>query len=457
MPLQHGREPTGKLGELEAEQLIRGICFKNGPPRRTGVELEWLLQDAYDPLSPVAPTRLASAVADVRTLPLRSAVSVEPGGQLELSSPPTDSVDACVACAQADLALVRKVLESHGLVLSGHGHDPWHSPRRLLAEPRYRALETYLDRFGPAGRSMMCSTASVQVCVDAGEASDGVHGYERRWRFAHLLGPVLLAAFAHSPLSGGVPTGWKSTRQHVWACLDPARSSAPADGGDPRAAWAAYALDAPVLCVRNEEGPWTVPEGLSFRDWVRGRGPRPVTEDDVLYHLTTLFPPVRPRGHLELRMIDAQPGADGWVVPLAVTTALFDDPVATRAAARALESLTGPPGGPTVTPAYGLPDGPTDGPVDGPVDGPADGPADGPDRGPRHPLWSAAARHGLADPRLHEAAVVCFTAASKALARTGASPAVRSAVDGFYERYVAAGRCPADDLLDSVTRRDIAS
>ncbi len=79
------------------------------------------------------------------------------------------------------------------------------------------------------------------------------------------------------------------------------------------------------MCVRRDGGPWDVPEGMTFRQWSRTGAPSPPTREDLDYHLTTLFPPVRPRGHLELRMIDAQPGDDGWMVPLAVTAALFDD------------------------------------------------------------------------------------------------------------------------------------
>ncbi|WP_097257123.1 MULTISPECIES: ergothioneine biosynthesis glutamate--cysteine ligase EgtA [unclassified Streptomyces] len=425
VPVRNERERARPIKEVEAEELIQGICFKNGPPRRTGVELEWLLHDPDDPLCPVGPERLAPAVAEVRALPLRSTVTTEPGGQLELSSPPSPSLDDCITVVDSDLALVRGVLKGHGLVLTGHGHDLWRAPRRVLTEPRYAAMETYFDRFGSAGRSMMCSTASVQVCVDSGDDTDGPHGYRFRWRLAHLLGPVLVAAFANSPLAGGRPTGWKSTRQRVWASLDPARTLAPAPAADPRTAWASYALDAPVLCVRADGTDWTAPAGLTFRDWLRGRGPRPATEDDLRYHLTTLFPPVRPRGHLELRMIDAQPGEDGWIVPLAVTTALLDDPTAAGLALRALQPLVGD--------------------------------TDTPERAPRHPLWRAAARHGPAHPPLRDAAVACFAAAGEALARRGASAAVRSAVVSFVDRYVSQGRCPADDLLDTVPRKDIGS
>ena len=130
---------------------------------------------------------------------------------------------------------------------------------------------------------------------------------------------MLVAAFANSPLRRGRPTGWRSSRQQVWAHMDPGRTRPPELNGDPRDDWAAYALDAQVMCVRDDgSGDWTAPPGLTLRDWVRGGAVedrlRPPTTEDLVYHLSTLFPPVRPRGHLELRMIDAQPG-DGWIVP----------------------------------------------------------------------------------------------------------------------------------------------
>ena len=108
---------------------------------------------------------------------------------------------------------------------------------------------------------------------------------------------------------------------------------------DPRAAWIDYALSAEVMCVRRPgDEPWTAPAGLTFRGWLRGGGERPPTLEDLSYHLSTLFPPVRPRGHLEYRVIDAQAG-DGWIVPAAVVTALLDDETASQAAMAAAEVL----------------------------------------------------------------------------------------------------------------------
>ncbi|MEW2218595.1 ergothioneine biosynthesis glutamate--cysteine ligase EgtA [Streptomyces sp. NPDC006990] len=458
------------LSEAAALAYVHGICFKTGPPRRVGVELEWLVRplppasggdtgpraphsppagaagpapphrsgapqppyphrppqtgSPHRPVARVGATALRAAATALREVPLSSAISVEPGGQLEFSSQPAPSLSSCVRTVSADLTAARARLHRHGIALVGHGLDP-RPPLRLLEDRRYRAMEAYFDRTGPAGRAMMCSTASVQVCLDAGTAEPGPFGMGRRWLLAHLLGAVLTAAFANSPAGEGPWAGWRSARQGVWAALDGYRNLAPPGGGhSPREAWARYVLDAPLLCVRSARGPWTVPaDGMTFRQWIRrssrpGTGPgalRPPLLDDLVYHLTTLFPPVRPRGHLELRMIDAQPGPDGWIVPLAVTTALFDDAEASESAYRVVKPLA------ELT---------------------AEGPA------PRNALWERAARDGLADPELHAAARDCFGLARLALPRLGAGRRVRAAVADFEARYIRPGRCPADDRTD---------
>ncbi|MET9361093.1 ergothioneine biosynthesis glutamate--cysteine ligase EgtA [Streptomyces sp. NPDC006632] len=411
-----------ELSETAADDLLRGICFKTGPPRAVGVELEWLVHDLDRPRVRVPHDRLEVAYAALRKLGLRSALTVEPGGQLELSSLPAASLMECVSSVSSDLTIARATLRRHGLALVGLGQDPWHPPRRILRQARYDAMEAHLDRTGPAGRAMMCSSASVQVCVDAGYEEPGPLGFGRRWLMAHLLGAVLVAAFANSPLQKGTLTGWRSTRQANWTTLDPVCALAPPLDAPPRAAWAAHVLDSPVMCVRADRGPWSAPRGLTFRQWVRTGVPRPPTRADLDYHLTTLFPPVRPRGHLELRMIDAQPGDDGWTVPLAVTSALFDDPEAAEAAYRTVKPLAERAGS---APA------------------------------PRNALWESAARDGLADPELREAATACFTAALGALPRLGASRELTDRVAAFTDRYVVRGRCPADDSSSPAPPEDL--
>nr|BEK69630.1 ergothioneine biosynthesis glutamate--cysteine ligase EgtA [Kitasatospora purpeofusca] len=421
------------LTESAARNHMTGVCFKIGPPRLVGVELEWFVHDDRCPDEPVPPERLHAALdalplggPDGNTLPSGAVLTLEPGGQVELSSPPADSLTGCVADTRRDLAALRNAFAAQGLRLTGTGTDPLARPRRMVLDhPRYVAMEHHFASAGPWGRIMMTGTASLQVCLDAGTES-GPQALERRWRLAHRLGPVLVAAFANSPVLDGRPTGHRSTRQTVWSRMDPSRTLAPApDHGDPREAWTRYVLDAQVLCVRRRDGlPWTAPSGLTFLDWLRGRGERPPTLADLDYHRTTLFPPVRPRGHLELRMIDAQPG-DGWIVPAALVTALLDDPVAADTALAALEPLEPPPG--------------TSGP-----------------RAPRSDAWRRAAALATADPELRRAALTCFAAADAALGRLPGAEPLRATVAAFAERYPARGRCPADDQLDALrsgTRR----
>jgi len=412
----------------DAAAHVHGICLKTGPPRKVGVELEWLVRDARDPVLPVSAERIAAAVAGFGvvpglgahngdspsgaggpTLPAGAVLTAEPGGQLELSSLPASSLAACVDAAATDLAALRDAAAAAGLELAGFGLDPVRQPRRVLDRPRYAAMEAFFDRDGGWGRQMMCNSASVQVCVDAGDSSEGTDGFRWRWRLVHAIGPVLVAAFANSPLRVGKPTGWRSARQQVWNHLDPGRTRPPeVNGGDPRTAWSAYALDAEVMCIPGS-GNWTAPAGLTFRQWLTSGVPRQVRDSDLDYHLTTLFPPVRPRGHLELRMIDAQPG-DGWIVPLAVVTALSEDAQASLAAMEATAPLS------------------------------------------RHDdPWTVAAQSGPADPVVARASQECFDAATGALARLDAPTAIRDAVGEFNERYVRKDRCPADDLLEEIT------
>jgi len=423
------------LSEADAERQIGAICFKTGPPVLLGAELEWLVTDAADPSLTVSFDRICGIFEVLRQpgrLPGAGLLTLEPGGQVELSTAPAASLAGCVAAASGDLAVLREAFGAAGLTLNGWGVDPVRESRRVLQMPRYAAMERYFDRGGPWGRVMMCSTASVQVCVDAGVDDSGPVGYPFRWRLLHALGPVLVAAFANSPVRCGRPTGWKCTRQLVWSHLDSGRTRPPpgaephaaAPAGDPRSAWVSYAMDAGVMCLRQPEGPWPVPADLTFRDWLRrgdgrpgdqcgGRGP---TADDLGYHLSTLFPPVRPRGHLELRMIDAQPD-DGWIVPVALVAALTSDPDAAQSAMAAAEAAW------------------TD-----------DGAGQPGNRSP----WLRAAKDGAADVSLGRAAAQCFEIAAAALAATDAPQHIRDAVSGFADRYASRGRCPADDVLDAI-------
>ncbi|MGC4892610.1 ergothioneine biosynthesis glutamate--cysteine ligase EgtA [Micromonospora sp. DT31] len=396
---------TVVLGDEEAARgHLARICFKTGPPTLVGVELEWTVHDAADPARPVDRERLRRALGRHSPVTLDptspadelrrgGAVTVEPGGQVEISAAPRPTVAALILATEADVAELRARLDAAGLVLGRTGIDPWRLPRPVVETPRYRAMRCVFDRRGPAGRAMMYSTAGLQVCLDAGEPEH----LPDRWAAAHAVGPPLLAAFATADRHAGRRTGWASARMATWFGIDPARTrpvwSPQRADDDPLAAWTGYALNAPLLCVRGDDPDWTAPPGVTFADWLAGALPRPPTGDDLEYHLSTLFPPVRPRGYLELRYLDAQPGRE-WTVPLAVLAALFADPGTTR------DALA----------------------VAGPV-------AD---------RWGPAARHGLAERPLATAAAALLDLALAALPRLGLPAGIHDDTDRAIRRRRAA-------------------
>lgn len=398
------------LSESEAEVYVASVCFKTGPPGAAGVEVERLVHDVVDPRIPVTAARVKEAVAASEGLPGGGVVSLEPGGQLEVSSACASTLPALMEATRADLAAVGTRLSDAGLCFGSVALDPDRPAVRSLEHPRYASMERHFNAFGPEGRTMMCSTASLQVSLDAGFGAPGSTGAAQRWSRLHNLLPVLVAMFANSPFVHGLPNGWRSNRQRTWLALDPTRTAAVPSSGDPRQDWARYALDALVLCIPSPESSWDAPRGLRMRDWLRGAGPRPATLRDLEYHLTTLFPPVRPRGFMELRVIDAQAGHD-WEPAAAVVAALMEDEHAADVAADAC------------APAASLSD-----------------------------AMRMAARDGLRNPVLASAALDCAGAALTALPRLGADAATRARTEDFIERYTARGRCPADEHMDRWAR-----
>ena len=395
-----------------AEAYVTRICFKIGPPRLVGLELEWLVHDRRRPAIPLSSARLAAAlgpwcppalrdqpatVGTATVLPNGSALTVEPGGQVEVSTRPAASLAECLAMAAADARLLDARLARAGLAALGAGADPHRRPARLLDVPRYASMEAYFDRRSASGRTMMCSTAAVQPNLDAGQAA-GADSFVDRWRTLHAVGPALVAMFANSPMLAGRRTGWKSTRQAAWLDIDPTRTTAPPFAADPREAYARYALDAPLLCIRRDDGRWSAPVGVTFGDWITGAVETAPTYDDLAYHLSTLFPPVRAAGHLEVRFLDAQPG-DGWIVPTAVAWALTATAVVRDKAMAAVEQVAN--------------------------------------------RWVDAARHGTSDIALGLAGRRLIEIALDGLA--GQPAYIRARVAEFAERYTLRGRCPADD------------
>ncbi|OBI91945.1 ergothioneine biosynthesis glutamate--cysteine ligase EgtA [Mycobacterium sp. 1245805.9] len=384
-----------------AATYIAQTCLTDAPVRRIGLELEGHCHDPADPHRRPGWGEIAAVLEQLPSLPGGSAVTVEPGGAVELSGLPADGVLASIDAMNRDQAVLRSAFADAGLGLVFLGADPLRPPKRINPGARYQAMEQFFrsSRSGEAGAAMMTSTASIQVNVDAGPRD----GWAARVRLAHALGPTMIAIAANSPMLGGEFTGWVSTRQRVWGDMDSARCGPilGASGDDPGTDWARYALKAPVMLVHNPEAT-AVTQWVPFADWVDGRallGDRRPTIADLEYHLTTLFPPVRPRQWLEIRYLDSVPDAL-WPAVVFTLVALLDDPVAADIAAEAVE--------PVAT------------------------------------AWDTAARVGLRDRRLYEAANKCVAVAAER-APAELTEAMQLLVSG-----VERGRCPGDDFSDEV-------
>lgn len=418
MALPVTAEPPATVDSAErAAAHIHASCLRDGPVGRVGLEIEAHCFDLADPLRRPDWGELTDVIATVGELPGGSTISVEPGGAVELSGPPLDGPAAAVTAMTADRAVLQAAFARAGFALLMLGADPLRPPQRVNPGERYRAMETFFAASGTAaaGAAMMTSTASIQVNVDAGPRT----GWAARVRLAHALGPVMIAIAANSPLLGGRFSGWRSSRQQVWGQLDAARcgpilaTRADVDKAGfwvPGEDWARYALRAPVMLVNGvgADGAAPVTDCVPFADWADGRVPlggRRPTVVDLDYHLTTLFPPVRPRGWLEIRYLDTVPDPL-WPALVFTVVTLLDDPAAADLAAEATEPVAA--------------------------------------------AWSRAARDGLADRRLFAAANRCVQTAADRVP----GPLAES-MDRLLQ-LVERGRCPADDFADLVVRRGIS-
>lgn len=394
--------PQRRLSAADVESFVRERCFAPAQGGLVGVELERHLIPSDGRAGGVDHESLHRALAGLGPLPGGSRITFEPGGQLEVSSPPRPGPSAACSVVSEDLAVIDPVVESLGIDCVAVGLHADGTEEIVADGPRYPAMAAYFDRGGPCGRTMMCRTAALQVNLDIGRRD----AQSRRWRLAHQLGPVLLATFANSPVPDGPRRGWRSGRAAAWEGVDPTRTLPAFDGAaDPAVTWTRYALDARVMfiCVSDERYQ-PILSWMTFSHWLEaGHELGFPTLEDLECHLGTLFPPVRPRGWLELRMIDSLPHP-WWAVAAAVCAGLLDDPGAAEVALRASDSTAG--------------------------------------------LWREAASSGLAHPTLAAASRVCFAAALDALPGLAAGTDTLDRVAAFRDRFVERGRCPADDLLD---------
>lgn len=406
----------GALAADLAESVFAGPASGSLTPRRLGAEVEFIpvesesgrpcLIEGEGILSTLPFLRRYGARqgwlesrtpkgAPCFTLPPGGTLTFEPGGQLEYSSPPCRSAGALLPLLRSVVLPLRAAAADEGIDLLALGIDPFNPLERaplLLCAKRYRRMADYLALRGPAGARMMRQTAAFQVSVDFDDDP------WLRWRVVNAAAPYIVAIFANSPIYAGERTAYQSARAQVWRMLDPLRTGIPYDQREPVQAYLDFALNAPAILFPTLDG-----EYRPFAEWLGLANP---SAEEWREHLSTLFPEVRPRGHLELRSADAI-APEWYAAPLALAAGMLYDPGALRAAADLL----------------GLPD---------------------PD------VLERAGRLGLRDAAIARTAADLFELALAGCAGLGPAyfhPSDLEQARTFFDRYTRRARSPADDLL----------
>lgn len=380
---------------LDRAREVIAQCFAPEDHRDlVGVEVEWPIH--REGSSATRPTLTDLATVEGHALPRRGRVTIEPGGQVELSTQAFESPAEAIAALHADAQVLDLRLTEAHLVGVDLAVDHRRPPTRVLDKPRYAAMEAHFSQRGRAGVWMMTNTASLQINLSHGTAP------RRRWTLVNRIGPLLIAAFANSPGLGPDGHRWKSVRQAIWGCIDPRRTAPVPLSDNPERDWADYVLAADVFYLDAPIGQPLRP-AIRFADWIAlGHQVGWPTEADLCYHLTTLFPPIRPRRWLELRMIDAL-APDNRTAAIYLAHSATRDDVADEVLAA-------------------IPD--------------------------TRRLWDSAARDGLAHPTLKAGVRTLFKLTLDSLHNTPDQRAGAEALGAFADRYTLRDRCPADDLPD---------
>jgi glutamate--cysteine ligase len=243
--------------------------------------------------------------------PAGAAISLEPGGQFELSGAPLETVHATADEIHAHLTQAAEVAHPLGLRFLALGMSPkWtRGETPMMPKGRYRIMTAYMPKVGSLGLDMMYRTCTVQTNLDFSSEADMV----KKLRVAIALQPVATALFANSPFTDGKPNGFLSFRSEIWRDTDPDRTGMVPFVFEPGMGferWTDYALDVPMYFIKRGDRYIDV-AGRSFRDLMAGRiaglpGER-ATMSDWANHLTTIFPEARVKRYLEVRGADTGP------------------------------------------------------------------------------------------------------------------------------------------------------
>ena len=258
----------------------------------------------------------------------QSSISLEPGGQLELSGAPLKNLHMTCDETGTHLNQLRKALKKLNLGMAGFGFHPLSSREdfQFMPKGRYKIMKKWMPKVGEMGLDMMLRTCTIQVNLDYSDEIDMV----RKFKTATTLQPIITALFCNSPFYEGKPSGFLSMRTEVWRNTDKARSGIPAclfeeDFG--YAKWVDYLLSVPMYFV-HRDGKYYDVSGASFQSFLNGKlkdfeGQRP-TIKDWEDHMSVAFTDVRLKGFLEMRGADGGPWDRICALPAVWVGLLYD-------------------------------------------------------------------------------------------------------------------------------------
>jgi len=334
------QQPVGSV-----DDLVRYLRGREKPPERWRVGTEHekigLRADDYGPVPYAGPRGIAvllDRIAEVddwervhegeSVVALRkdgASITLEPGGQLELSGAPLRTIHETCSEFQGHLELMKRLCEPLGIVWLGLGMNPLYGVADIPVMPkeRYRIMRSYLPTRGALALEMMFATATVQANFDYSDEADMV----AKLRTALGVSPIVSAIFANSSLSEGKPNGFISRRLHAWHDTDPDRTGLLPFAFEPEFGYRAYvewALDVPLFFVLRDKR-YHPGRGTTFRQLLeQGFEGAPATLADFDRHLTTLFPDVRLKNVIEVRGADAVPPALTCSLPALWKGILYD-------------------------------------------------------------------------------------------------------------------------------------
>ncbi|OIT36259.1 PREDICTED: glutamate--cysteine ligase, chloroplastic [Nicotiana attenuata] len=259
----------------------------------------------------------------------KQSISLEPGGQFELSGAPLETLHQTCAEVNSHLYQVKAVAEEMGIGFLGTGFQPKWGLKDIPVMPkgRYEIMRNYMPKVGSLGLDMMFRTCTVQVNLDFSSEADMI----RKFRAGLALQPIATALFANSPFTEGKPNGYLSMRSHIWTDTDNNRAGMLPFVFDDTFGfeqYVDYALDVPMYFVYRKKK-YIDCAGMSFRDFMNGKLP-PIPGDyptlnDWENHLTTIFPEVRLKRYLEMRGADGGPWRRLCALPAFWVGILYDE------------------------------------------------------------------------------------------------------------------------------------